>query len=96
MQGEQLKIFGNIIEFPKNKLVNEKLLKDKLEVAYKILDYLTDYGADFQILIESDSARNLFNEEDLNREFVTLTSNLEKSQKLKVSTCVYPIKGDEF
>ena len=56
---EQLKLFGNVLEFPKN----NKVLKDKLDIAIRILEMSVEQGYDFSISIPKESACELFGDE---------------------------------
>lgn len=42
MKGEQLQLM-KVIEFPKNKDTELKLLKDKLDSAQKMIDFITEH-----------------------------------------------------
>lgn len=95
MKSEQLELVGKVIQFPKNRDTENKLLKDKLKVAYAVLKTLTDLGADFHIIIEKEYAEELFTEE-MDRNHVIFTSNIEKAKELELRMCIFPIKGNEF
>jgi hypothetical protein len=88
-----------IIEFPKNIIENNKR-DSKFKVAFKLLKTLVDNGADFHIVVDKKDSLLLFNEEDFgSREYIILTSNLEKAKELSLenkNSCIFPIKGDEF
>lgn len=97
MQNEQLQLM-KVIQFPKNKLKENKERLNKLEVAYKLLKCLVEDGADFHIVVTKESAETLYNFPTGEYKYATITSDLEEAQKIRLNdnTFFYPVKGDEF
>jgi len=95
-----------VIKFPKNKIEEkeDRERKDKLEQAYKMLDYLIGCGADFNIIVDIEKGNELFEitEKQIKEyKYLMLTTNYEKSKKIRFAEGVnkvafYQIKGDEF
>lgn len=93
---EQLKFFGNIIEFPNKKF---KEMQDKYYVAIKLLKYIADAGYDFSITIDREAAEKIFKKEDLDKKHVelmvlTTSKEFEKNTKYKRKS-FYFIEGNE-
>jgi C4-type Zn-finger protein len=89
-----------VIQFPQRKIEEKEFRerKDKLEVAYKMLDYLIERGHDFHIIISDEAADELFNRKK-KFEYSILTSNFEKIKNVNIynkNASYYPIEGDEF
>lgn len=98
MKVEQLQIM-KVIEFSKNRYVENIKKSERLDVAIKFLEYLVDEGADFHIVINKEAALKLFEDNDGKlREYLIMTSNLEKARNIKIdkNACVYVIEGDEL
>lgn len=101
MKAEQIELM-KVIEFPQRKVKEKEFRerKDKLEVAYKMLECLVGYGAEFAIIIETEKANRLLeiNEKQFNRyKYVTLTSDHELYKDIDIKNSMfYEIKGDEF
>lgn len=101
LKAEQMELM-KVIPFSQRKMEEKKFRerKDKLEVAYKMLECLIGYGADFHIVITKESTSELFDfPKEYNKyQYATLTSNLNEAKniKLKDNTMFYPIEGDEF
>lgn len=100
MKIEQMELVGKVIEFPDSYKKEIAELKDKLEVAKIMLDYLTSNGVDFQIVVEREGVglSDLLNIENSKKEYIVLTSNLDKTKKLtdQIDAGIFPIVGDEF
>lgn len=101
MKSEQMGLM-KVIQFPSRKIEEKEFRerKDKLEVAYKMLECLVGYGAEFAIVIKTEEANQLLeiNEKQFNKyKYVTLTSNYELYKDIDVKKSMfYEIKGDEF
>lgn len=105
MKSEQMQLM-RVIEFPKSKIEEkeERERKDKLEVAYKMLDYLIDCGADFNIIVDIEKANELFeiSESQMKKfQYISLSTNYEKFKKIRFAEGVnkvacYQIKGVEL
>jgi hypothetical protein len=96
MEGKQLGLM-KVIEFPKNRQVENIERNGKLEVAIKILKLLIDEGAGYHIVIDRKAANELF--EGVLREYTVITSNLEKTKKFALNSRnynIYPIEGNEL
>lgn len=48
---DQLKLLGNIIEFPKNKEFKNKEIQDKFYVATELLKRIIEHGHEFNITV---------------------------------------------
>ena len=64
MKTEQLKLLGNIIEFPKNKEFKNKEIQDKVYVATELLKRIIEHGHEFNITVTRDAALEVFEERD--------------------------------
>jgi len=97
MKAEQLEIM-KVIEFPKNRNVENKLRDDKLEVAIKFLKYLVGEGADFHIIIDRNAALELFEDNAKLKDYLIMTTDFEKARHIKLDTNykIYKIEGNEF
>jgi hypothetical protein len=96
MEGKQLGLM-KVIEFPKNRQVENIERNEKLEVAIKILKLLVDEGADYHIVIDRKAANELF--EGALREYTVITSNLEKAEDIRLrfeNYSIFPLKGNEL
>lgn len=90
---------SNIIDFPKNSEAEIRLLKNKLESAYSMLNFLIKNGAEFQIIIKSDFAKELFdNMDDLKCKYTILTTSIDYTQKtgFNFPNYIYEITGEEL
>jgi hypothetical protein len=95
-----------VIEFPKQKIEEKdnRDRKEKLEQAYKMLDYLIDAGADFNIIVDIEKANELFeiSESQMKKfQYIAISTNYDKFKKIRFAEGVnkvacYQIKGDEF
>lgn len=97
MKGEQLQLM-KVIEFPKNKDTELKLLKDKQDSAEKILDFITDLKEDFHIVLSRSAAEELFEMEKFKGDKVVITSNYQEAKEMFniKDTIFYKLTGDEF
>jgi len=97
MESEQLELM-KVIQFPKNKIKENRDRIDKLEVAYKVLKYLVEEGKEFHIVVTKESAEELFEIPSSKYNYVTITSSLGEADNIKLhnNTFFYPILGDEF
>lgn len=87
---EQLKLFGNIIEFPKNRQIKNQKLKNKLDVAYEFMSYIVERGYDFSIVISRDAALELFDEKEAQiKDYLVLRSDREITKKLNINNASY-------
>ncbi|APU87238.1 hypothetical protein NPD8_4166 (plasmid) [Clostridium botulinum] len=76
-----------VIEFPKNKMVKDKMKKYKLETAIMMLEALVDY--DFTIIVNPKAAENIFNlpKNKLIENFI-ITTDINKAEKLGIKNLV--------
>lgn len=97
MKGEQLQLM-KVIEFPKNKDTELKLLKDKQDSAEKILDFITDLKNDFHIVLIRSAAEELFEMNKFKGDKIVITSNYQEAKKIFKSKdfIFYKLTGDEF
>ena len=99
MEHEQLEIM-RVIQFPKNRQYENKIRNEKLEVAIRILEVLVAGDADFHIVIDSESALKIFEDNnDKSIEYLLLSTNEEKGKNVKINgdnTVMYEITGDEL
>ena len=98
MKTEQLKLLGNIIEFPKNKELKNKEIQDKFYVATELLKRIIEHGHGFNITVTRDAALEVFEErdEEIGDLLVISTSKeFERNLRYKDKSYFY-IKGDEF
>ncbi|MDI6919139.1 hypothetical protein NVT68_005795 [Clostridium botulinum] len=85
-----------VIEFPKNKMVKDKMKKYKLETAIMMLEALVDY--DFTIIVNPKAAENIFNlpKNKLIENFI-ITTDINKAEKLEIkNSCYYQLTGNEL
>lgn len=89
---------GKVIQFPKNKIKENKDKMNKLEVACKILRQIAMEGNDFHIIVTREAADNLFIFPSEKYSYATITSNLNEIKNIPLykDTFIYPISGDEF
>lgn len=97
MKYEQLQLM-KVIEFPKNKDTELKLLKDKQDSAEKILDFITDLKEDFHIVLSRSAAEELFEMNKFKGDKVVITSNYQEAKEMFniKDTIFYKLTGDEF
>lgn len=98
MKYEQLQ-FMKVIEFPKNKDTELKLLKDKQDSAMDMINYLTDRKKDFHIVVSKSTAEELFEMDKFRGDKVVITSNYEEAKRIfpeLKNTIFYKLTGDEF
>lgn len=103
MKGEQLE-FMKVIEFPKNKNIEEQKKKDKLEFVRCFLEKLVEEGFDFNIVIDEKATDKFFeiskeNQKGSKRKYSVLTSNVEAVKTLSLNPSniyVYKITGNEL
>ena len=97
MKGEQLQLM-KVVEFPKNKDTELKLLKDKLDSAQKMIDFITEHKEDFHIVINRSAAEELFEMDKFKGDKVVITSNYQKAKEIfkKDNYIFYKLTGDEF
>lgn len=91
-----------MIEFPKNKQFKNKIRKEKLQVAIKMLEYFSGEGKDFHIIVDRESALTLFDEtteQKLRQYLILTTTDFEDSKNFKINNTnsdLYIIQGNEF
>ena len=98
MKIEQLKLIGNIIEFPKNKDFKNKEMQDKFYVAMELLKRIVDHGHDFNITVTRDAALEVFDEKDKEIKdllVISTSKDFERENKYK-NKCYFYVTGDEF
>lgn len=98
MKGEQLQLM-KVIEFPKNRQVENQLRHKKLEVAMKLLEAIIDDGAEYHIVINREDTLKLFEYSSKIGDYLIMTSDVETAKKIKIDNkkcCVFEIKGDEI
>ena len=98
MKTEQLKLLGNIIEFPRNKEFKNKEIQDKFYVATELLKRIIEHGHEFNITVTRDAALEVFEERDKKIKdllVISTSKEFEESIRCKGKSYFY-IKGDEF
>lgn len=100
MKGKQLEIM-RVIEFPKNKHVENIRRREKYQVAIKLLEILVDEGAEYHIVIDKEDALKIFDANEKLREYLIMTSDIEKAKilrllRLEENASIYQIDGNEF
>lgn len=97
MKYEQLQLM-KVIEFPKNKDTELKLLKDKQESARKMIDFITDFKKDFHVVLSRSAAEELFEMDKFKGDKVVITSNYKEAKEMFniKDTIFYKLTGDEF
>lgn len=98
MESEQLKLLGNIIEFPKNKEFKNKQMQDKFNVATELLRYMIEQGHDFNITVTRDAALVVFDEKDKKiKDLLVMSTSKDFERNLKYKDkCYFYITGEEF
>lgn len=99
MKSEQLKLLGNVIEFPKNKDFKNKEILEKFYVATELLKIIVEQGHDFNITITRDAALEIFDEpkDRKIKDLLVISSNKEFEREIKYkSKCIFYVNGDEF
>lgn len=98
MESDQLKLLGNVIEFPKNKAFKNKELLDKFYVATELLKIIVEQGHDFNITITRDAALEILEvDEEKLRDLVVISTSKDFERKIKNQHKNYfYVKGDEF
>lgn len=96
---EQLKIM-KVIQFPNNKKYENKIYNKKIDAALQIIGLLADRGCDFRIVIDKNSASEIFDwKEKIEGNFILTTSDFEHDKHFKADATnseLYIIQGDEF
>lgn len=98
MESDQLKLLGNVIEFPKNKAFKNKELLDKFYVATELLKIIVEQGHDFNITITRDAALEILEvDEEKLRDLVVISTSKDFEREIKNQRKNYfYVKGDEF
>lgn len=98
MKTEQLKLLGNIIEFPKNKEMKNKQMLDKFHVATELLKNVAEKGYDFNITITRDAALEIFEvDKEKLKDIVVISTSKDFEREIKYQSKNYfYVKGDEF
>ena len=95
---DQLKLLGNIIEFPKNKEFKNKEIQDKFYVATELLKRIIEHGHEFNITVTRDAALEVFEEHDQKIKdllVISTSKEFERSLRYKEKSYYY-VKGNEF
>jgi len=90
---------SKVIEFPKNKNIENQLRYDKLQVAIEWLKYLHGKEVDFSILLDKHSAMELFDAKtEKIKDFIIISADIQKvkSYNLNFNYNLYEIKGTEL
>lgn len=99
MKMEQLKLLGNVIEFPKNKDFKNKEMENKFYVATKLLKIIIEHGHDFNITVTREAALEIVNEQSKNKLkdllVISTSKEFERESKYK-SKSYFFVNGDEF
>lgn len=98
MKSEQLKLLGNIIEFPKNKEFKNKQMQDKFYVATELLRQIIEQGHEFNITVTKNAALEIFDDDEGKIKdllVISTSKDFERNNKYK-DKCYFYIKGDEF
>lgn len=95
---DQLKLLGNIIEFPKNQENKNKEIQDKFYVATELLKRIIEHGHEFNITVTRDAALEVFEEHDQKIKdllVISTSKKFERSLRYKEKSYYY-VKGNEF
>jgi hypothetical protein len=89
-----------VIEFPKNRQVENIIRDEKLRTAVQILKFLVENDGEYHIVISRNDAEKLFDSKNL-RSSTIITSNYEAIDRtaldyMREYFSVYPIKGNDF
>lgn len=97
MRTEQLKLLGNVIEFPNNQEVNNKEILDKFYVAVEFLRAIAENGHDFNITITRDAAIDVFkvNEEKL-KDLLVISTSSDFEREIKYQRKSYSYIKNKF
>ncbi|CEH34738.1 hypothetical protein [Romboutsia lituseburensis] len=83
MKTEQLKLLGNVIEFPNNKNYENLKLKEQRELLHKLVDRLLNDGSDFEIIINKENALKTFDDyENKVKDYLVITTNENWRERL--------------
>lgn len=95
---EQLKLLGNVIEFPKNQEVKNKEILDKFYVATELLRRVAEKGYDFNITITRDAAVEIFEvDKEKLRDLLVISTSKDFEREIKYQRKNYfYVKGDEL
>lgn len=95
---DQLKLLGNIIEFPKNKEFKNKEIQDKFYVATELLKRIIEHGHEFNITVTRDAALEVFEEHDQEiRDLLVISTSKEFERNLRYKDKSYfYVQGNEF
>lgn len=98
MKSEQLKLLGNIVEFPKNKEIKNKQMLDKFYVATELLKKIVEQGHEFSITVNRNGALEVFEEKNGNTIdlLVISTSKEFEAGCRNKNKCYFFVEGDEF
>lgn len=98
MKTEQLKLLGNIIEFPSNKEFKNKEMQDKFYVATELLRRIIEHGHEFNITVTRDAALEVFEERDKKiKDLLVISTSKEFEENIRCKGKSYfYIKGNEF
>lgn len=97
-KSEQLKLLGNIIEFPKNQDIKNKEILDKFHVATELLKRIVEHGHEFNITVTKEAAQEVFNDKEGKiKDFLVISTSKEFERNLRYQDKSYfYVKGDEF
>lgn len=95
---EQLKLVGNIIEFPKSKEFKNKELQDKFYVAMELLKTIVDHGHEFNITITREAALEIMDERyEKMKDLLVISTSEDFEREIRYKNkCYFYVKGDEF
>lgn len=95
---EQLKLLGNIIEFPKNQEFKNKEILDKFYVATELLKRIVEHGYDFNITVTKEAASEIFDDKKGQiKDLLVISTSKEFERNLRYKDKSYfYVKGDEF
>lgn len=97
-KSEQLKLLGNVIEFPNNQEFKKKEMLDKFYVATELLKRIVEYGHEFNITVTKEAAQEIFDDKEGKIKdllVISTSKDFERNLKYKNKSYFY-VKGDEF
>lgn len=97
-KSEQLKLLGNIIEFPKNKEFRNKEMQDKFYVATELLKRIIEHGHEFNITVTREAASEVFEGENGEiKDLLVISTSKDFEREIKYKDkCYFYVTGDEF
>ena len=98
MKSEQLKLLGNVIEFPNSKAFKNKEMLDKFYAATELLKIMVEQGHEFSITVNRNAALEVFEEKNGNTiDLLVISTSKEFEEGCRnKNKCYFFVEGDEF